>query len=432
MEVKQGYKQTELGIIPEEWSVKSIDQIFSFYSTSNYSKAQMTLEGDVGCLHYCLIHAIKNSFYNVKSGIKYYVNMKQAKYEFVVNGDIVMVDASEDLSGVNKSVEITGIGNKLYISGLHTFLLRDRGFLAEYFRGAILNSNIAKTQMLRLAVGMKVYGVSRPQIKTVLLPVPPFPEQTAIANALSDMDALINQTEKLIEKKKAIKQGAMQELLTGRTRLDEFGNQRGYKTTEYGRIPEDWDVKKLGDLGENLIGLTYSPNDVSEYGHLVLRSSNIQNNKLSFGNNVFVNMELPNRVIVKENDILICVRNGSKNLIGKCALIDKATEGCAFGAFMSVYRTQFAKYIFHQFQSIIIQKQIDQVMGATINQLTNKDLSTFKIPVPQNIHEQTAIANVLSDMDINLERAQMKLNKLKQQKQGMMQALLTGKIRLVS
>ena len=246
------------------------------------------------------------------------------------------------------------------------------------------------------------------------------------------MDALINQTEKLIEKKKAIKQGAMQELLTGRTRLDEFGNQRGYKTTEYGRIPEDWDVKKLGDLGENLIGLTYSPNDVSEYGHLVLRSSNIQNNKLSFGNNVFVNMELPNRVIVKENDILICVRNGSKNLIGKCALIDKATEGCAFGAFMSVYRTQFAKYIFHQFQSIIIQKQIDQVMGATINQLTNKDLSTFKIPVPQNIHEQTAIANVLSDMDINLERAQMKLNKLKQQKQGMMQALLTGKIRLVS
>ena len=213
MEVKQGYKQTELGIIPKEWDVKSIDQIFSFYSTSNYSKAQMTLEGDVGCLHYGLIHAIKNSFYNVESGIKYYVNMKQAKYEFVVDGDIVMVDASEDLSGVNKSVEITGIGNKLYISGLHTYLLRDRGFLAEYFRGSILNSNIAKTQMLRLAVGMKVYGVSKPQIKTVLLPVPPFHEQTAIANALSDMDALISQTEKLIEKKKAIKQGAMQELL---------------------------------------------------------------------------------------------------------------------------------------------------------------------------------------------------------------------------
>lgn len=203
--------------------------------------------------------------------------------------------------------------------------------------------------------------------------------------------------------------------------------KQGYKHTELGVIPEDWDVNGLGELGENIIGLTYSPNNVGEYGHLVLRSSNIQNNKLAFENNVFVDMKLPNRVIVKEDDILICVRNGSKHLIGKCALIDKATEGSAFGAFMSVYRTPYAKYIFHQFQSYIIQKQIDEVMGATINQLTNKNLASFKIPFPKDILEQNVIASTLSDMDALISQTEKLIEKKKAIKQGTMQELLKPK-----
>jgi type I restriction enzyme S subunit len=203
--------------------------------------------------------------------------------------------------------------------------------------------------------------------------------------------------------------------------------KQGYKKTEVGVIPEDWDVKSLGEIGENIIGLTYSPNNVREYGHLVLRSSNIQNNKLAFENNVFVDMKLPNRVIVKEEDILICVRNGSKHLIGKCALIDKATEGSAFGAFMSVYRTPYAKYIFHQFQSNIIQKQIDEVMGATINQLTNKNLASFNIPLPKDILEQNVIASTLSEMDALISQTEKLIEKKKAIKQGAMQELLKPK-----
>jgi type I restriction enzyme S subunit len=203
--------------------------------------------------------------------------------------------------------------------------------------------------------------------------------------------------------------------------------RQGYKRTEVGVIPEDWDLKSLGEIGENIIGLTYSPNNVREYGHLVLRSSNIQNNKLAFENNVFVDMKLPNRVIVKEDDILICVRNGSKHLIGKCALIDKATEGSAFGAFMSVYRTPYAKYIFHQFQSNIIQKQIDEVMGATINQLTNKNLSSFNIPLPKDILEQNVIASTLSDMDALISQTEKLIEKKKAIKQGAMQELMKPK-----
>ncbi|EON75339.1 Type I restriction-modification system, specificity subunit S [Lunatimonas lonarensis] len=230
METKniQGYKQTEVGLIPEEWEVLSIDKIFDFYSTSNYSKAEMTLEGEIGCIHYGLIHAITKTSYNLQKGIKFFIKPEQAKYAEIKDGDVVMVDASEDMEGVNKSIEVFGVNDKRFIAGLHTYLLRDTNLrLANNFRGAILNSSLIKNQFNRLAVGMKVFGVSKPQLKTVLIPVPPFPEQTAIASALSDMDALIAQTEKLIEKKKAIKQGVMQELL---------------------KPKEGWVTRKLGEV----------------------------------------------------------------------------------------------------------------------------------------------------------------------------------------
>jgi len=174
--------------------------------------------------------------------------------------------------------------------------------------------------------------------------------------------------------------------------------QEGLKLTEIGTIPINWDIVSMGTVGESIIGLTYSPNDVSEYGTLVLRSSNVQNSQLAYENNVFVDMDLPLRVIVKEDDILICVRNGSKQLIGKCALIDKKAAGSAFGAFMSIYRSEYSKFIFFVFQSSVIQNQINEVMGATINQITNKDLAVFKIPLPPLL-EQKAIAEVLSDTD---------------------------------
>ncbi len=204
----------------------------------------------------------------------------------------------------------------------------------------------------------------------------------------------------------------------------------GYKQTEVGMIPEDWTVEKMGDIGQSIIGLTYTPSAVKEYGTLVLRSSNVQNNKLAFKDNVFVDMDIPERVITKENDILICVRNGSKRLIGKVALIDAKTAGSAFGAFMSVYRSDNGIFMFYQFQSTVIQKQINEVLGATINQITNKDLNNFRVAIPP-IFEQEAITTILSDMDTDVEALKAKLEKTKQLKEGMMHELLTGRIRLI-
>ena len=146
----------------------------------------------------------------------------------------------------------------------------------------------------------------------------------------------------------------------------------GYKRSDLGPIPEDWDAIPLAHISDCLIGLTYSPLDVRDFGTLVLRSSNIQGGRLAFDDCVYVEMEVPPRAITRKNDILICVRNGSRQLIGKCALIDESTAGSAFGAFMSVLRSESAKFLFFQFQSDILKRQINEVMGATINQITNR------------------------------------------------------------
>ena len=136
------------------------------------------------------------------------------------------------------------------------------------------------------------------------------------------------------------------------------------KNTPKLRFPEftgEWEEKKLGEIGDIITGLTYNPNDINLNGVLVLRSSNIKDSILSFEDNVFV--ETNNYNPVRENDILICVRNGSKSLIGKNTLIKKENEGLAFGAFMVVYRSPMNLFIFQLFATEKYYKIINENGG---------------------------------------------------------------------
>jgi type I restriction enzyme S subunit len=205
--------------------------------------------------------------------------------------------------------------------------------------------------------------------------------------------------------------------------------KQGYKQTEIGIIPEDWEVKKFSEIGECVIGLTYKPENVKEDGILVLRSSNVKGNALKFDDNVFVNIAVGERLITQVGDILICVRNGSRNLIGKSAIIDENSKGLTFGAFMSIFRTPYYDFVFQLFQSDILQRQIKNNLGATINQITNKDLNSFEIPFPPK-QEQTAIATALSDIDALIGELDKLIAKKQGIKQATMQQLLTGKKRL--
>lgn len=191
----------------------------------------------------------------------------------------------------------------------------------------------------------------------------------------------------------------------------------------------DWEARPLAAIGECLIGLTYAPRDVAPTGVLVLRSSNIGEGGLQFDDNVFVNTCVPEKIIIQEDDLLICVRNGSRPLIGKCALIDKQAVGMTFGAFMSVFRSRINRFVFYCFQSDIVKRQIHEHLGATINQITNRSLNSFHIPYPEE-DEQNAIAEVLSDVDRLIGTLETLIAKKRAIKQAAMQQLITGKIRL--
>lgn len=204
-----------------------------------------------------------------------------------------------------------------------------------------------------------------------------------------------------------------------------------YKNTPIGPIPKDWEVKKLGELGEILNGLTYSPKDIVDEneGILVLRSSNIQNDNLVFDDNVFVKSTNLKYNPVELNDILICVRNGSKSLIGKNALITEEAKGMAFGAFMSIYRSELNSYLYHCFKSDIYQNHINKNLGATINSINGSDLKQFSFPLPP-LPEQQKIAEVLSTWDKAIQETSTIIKKLEERNKALAFSLLTGKKRV--
>ena len=188
----------------------------------------------------------------------------------------------------------------------------------------------------------------------------------------------------------------------------------------------EWETKKLGEIGEIVNGLTYSPNDIAENGVLVLRSSNVQNRSLAFEDNVYVRTDNYNPV--QENDILICVRNGSKNLIGKNALINRENEGVAFGAFMSIYRSSFNKFLFHWFDTNEYKEIVHKNLGATINSINGSDLRKFKVPFP-SMEEQEKIASFLSIVDERIQTQNKIIEQLETLIKGLSEKLFSQKIR---
>ena len=185
---------------------------------------------------------------------------------------------------------------------------------------------------------------------------------------------------------------------------------------------EEWEKKPLGKLGELVSGLTYSPEDIREKGLLVLRSSNVQNGEICLEDNVYVTPEIKGANLSKPNDILICVRNGSKALIGKSALVPEGMPLCTHGAFMTVFRSQSARFVFQLFQTSAYQSQVDGDLGATINSINGSNFVKYKfyVPLPQ---EQQKIADCLSSLDELIAAQTQAIDTLKTHKKGLMQQL---------
>ncbi len=211
--------QTRLPGFQGEWEVKRLGEHVSFLKNGVHSRAELTNNGPVKNLHYGDIHA-SGAVTLAPSLMPSLSNDDAHTLNRLTNGDLVFVDASEDLDGVGKSVEIVGATGVQFVAGLHTIAARfDHAVLAHGFKAYLQFCPPFRMHLKRLAAGTKVYATNRRHISSAELPLPNVQEQTAIASALSDMDAELSALEARRNKTRALKQAMMQELLTGKTRL---------------------------------------------------------------------------------------------------------------------------------------------------------------------------------------------------------------------
>ncbi len=211
--------KTRLPGFSGEWEEKRLGDHVKFLRNGVNSRAELTIDDPIKYLHYGDIHAC-NSVQLCPDDLPSLPSCKAKTLDRLHDGDLIFVDASEDLDGVGKSVEIAGVFETECVSGLHTIVARfDKSVLADGFKGYLQFCHEFTSQLRRLAAGTKVYATNRSHIAGIEMRLPDTAEQTAIAEVLSDMDSDIEALEARRDKARLIKQGMMQELLTGRTRL---------------------------------------------------------------------------------------------------------------------------------------------------------------------------------------------------------------------
>lgn len=426
-------KQTEIGLIPDDWEVKRLGDSVDILRGGSPRPIENYLTTNADGINWIKIGDVKpNDKYIRKTEEKIIPEGKSRSRE-VKKGDFIL---SNSMSfGRPYILAIDGCIHDGWLTIQKYAETFDKEFL--YY---LLGSDEVFNQYVQMAAGSSVQNLNKDKVADLQLKIPPLPEQQRIAKALSDVDALISTTEKLIQKKKNIKQGAMQNLLTGKKRLPGFGPQTkspAYKQTELGLIPEDWEVKSLGesfDIGSSkrVFQSQWRKSGIPFYR---AREIVILAEKNTVENELFIDETLYNQY---------------KTLYGVPAVNDLLVTGV--GTLGKVYKVQNTNpfyfkdgniiclknkgsinsdYVSYHFDYYIVKDQINDNSGkSTVGTYTINSARKTIIPVP-SVPEQTAIANVLSSMDKEIETLNTNLEKYRNLKTAMMQQLLTGKIRLV-
>lgn len=357
------------------------------------------------------------------------------KYQLVDPGDFVLNNQQAWRGSVGVS-DYRGIVSPAYlvlslsediVPRFGNYLFRDGAMVANY----LVSSK---------GVGTIQRNLYWPQLKRALVFLPPTEEQLLIACFLDKKTALIDEAisikEQQISLLKERKQIIIQQAVT--QGLDPNVPMKDSGVDWIGKIPAHWDVKRLKYLGKSIIGLTYSPNDLSDEkgGTLVARSSNLYEGKFKYGEkeNVYVNCFIPEHLKLKKGDILICSRNGSRDLIGKCAFVSDADEGNSFGAFTTVFRSKHNEYLFCILNSDVFKMLSGTFLTSTINQLTVGNLNSIFVPFPPSKNERDGIITYINRLNGDVERAieyqKIQIEKLKEYKTILINSAVTGKIKI--
>ena len=383
--MKNEFKLTEIGVIPEEWEVKPLSGVCSMKSGNSITSKNIDESGKFPCFG--------------GNGLRGYTS------SYTHDGTFPLIGRQGALCG-----NIQLVSSKFFASE-HAVVVSPKHKTDMIWLSYVL----ARMNLNQYSESSAQPGLSVSKILLLPIPLPPLPEQTAIATALSDMDALLAQTEKILQKKKAIKQGLMQELL---------------------RAKEGWVVKRLGEVGTFSKGSGIRKDEALSgeipcirYGELYTKHNEVIKEIHSFISKK-VSLEAKK---LKTGDILFAGSGETKEEIGKCAAFIGSFEAYAGGDIVILSpinaNTVFLGYLLN---TPLVQKQkASRGQGDAIVHISASQLSSVVISLPP-LPEQTRIAQILTDADAAIQALEAKITKLQAQKQGMMQALLTGKIRLTA
>jgi type I restriction enzyme, S subunit len=285
-----------------------------------------------------------------------------------------------------------------------------------------------------------VPGVNRNDLHEISVKLPSLAEQRSLAQALSDVDALIAALEQLIAKQRHLKTATMQQLLTGKTRLPGFGEGKGYQQTEVGVIPEDWNVLKIADIvkNERISSGIYKEKSLYGKGSRIIKLGDVFS--LDYfdsakAQRVVLNTDELLTYRVDVGDIFIALASVKLEGVGKVMLVTHLDEDTAYDHNVAMIRANELvnpRFLFYLLKSNLVRREISKLatqVGTTF--LKASTILAFQLPIPSVKTEQASIATVLSDMDTEIAALETRLAKTQSLKQGMMQELLTGRTRLL-
>lgn len=423
--VSLGLKQTEVGVIPEDWHTPKLGEICLLINGRGFKPYEWSTEG---------LPIIRIQNLNGSDEFNYFNGHYDPKI-FVKSGQLLF--AWSGSRGTSFGPHIWRAGDALLNYHTWKLVIKNDGADEGYFFHIL--------KQLTKHIEESAHGASalvhtqKGEMENFYLPLPSNrEEQAAIANALSDVDALVNELEKLVVKKQSIKTATMQQLLTGHTRLPQFalrddGSPRGYKQSELGKIPEDWDVLDFGYL----LLVTASRKSVKSTSLVTFVGMQdvTEQAQLSRQNLVFMDNLKSGFTYFERGDVLIakitpCFENG------KGCHTDSLKTEIGFGStefyVLRANDESDSRFIYYWSNRESFRRDLESEMvgSAGHRRVPLSAIENYRIPVPSK-EEQSAIGSILSDMDDEIQALEQRLNKTRHIKQGMMQELLTGKTRLI-
>lgn len=428
MVVKKGYKQTDIGLIPYDWHAVSVEECVSrFQLGGNYANSQA-----------------QSQFPLIKMGNlgRGKVNVEKLEYVQSTVDERHRLAYGDVLFNTRNTLELVGkvaiwrdeLPRAYYNSNIMRFEFSDRLVSSNEYMNAAMNTKAFVTALSNIATGTtSVAAIYTKDLLQLRLAIPPKQEQQAIASALSDIDELIRSLEKLIAKKKNIKQGAMQELLTGKKRLPGFG--------------DEWVEKSMEELFIFTGGLSASREQLSTNGCCYLHYGDIHSSTktcIDVEDDYYSipKLDIPigkvsSSALLSDGDVVFVDASEDDEGASKHVVVRNKTNIPFISGLHTIVAKSKSAEIVHSyreycFQTESIRSQFKYyAAGTKVTGISKGNIAKIKLHFPLDVEEQLAIAAVLSDMESEIEALERKLAKYKDIKQGMMQELLTGRIRLV-